>query len=108
MCAAFFRVLDGIDQEIGYHLLDAHFVTEQGGGEIGVGFHLEGEAFVFRPLPYHVRQVAQKGAQLVLCGDDLHLARFYLGEIQNVVDEFQQGLGCLLEILGVFQDGGIL
>ena len=50
-------VFDGIGQEVGYHLLDAHFVAEQGGGKVRIGLHLEGEAFVFRSLPYHVHQV---------------------------------------------------
>ena len=85
--AAFFRILDRIVQHIDDHLTNAHLIAIQTVWDGRIHIHDIIQVFVLYPEIDHIADVIDDGAKLITGFNDVHFPRFYLGEIQNVIDD---------------------
>ena len=63
---------------------------------------MEFQPLLLRPLTNHIHQIIQEGAYGIFHGNNLHLARFNLGKVQNIIDQSQKGCACRTNVLGIF------
>src|SRR5208282_1930732 len=83
--------LDGVADEIGHHLADSAAVADEVAGNAGRVIEQEVE-FLFRRLGgKHFADIFDYQAKIECDGFDLQLAGFDLGEIEDVVDDGEQG-----------------
>ena len=99
---AFGGVFDSVVEDVHYHLPQAHFVPNQGIGNVLVDMHREFQPFLAGLVADHIVDIVEDGAQAVAYRHNLHLAGFDFGKIQNVIDDGKQGFAGALDIKGVF------
>ena len=97
-------VLHGIGQEVDHHPLDVEGVAVKGAGQIAVHLGLEHQPFSGGAFPANHHQVKDEVHRLVVLLHELQLARFDFGQIQDVVDQAEQGLARDLDVRGVAAD----
>jgi len=86
--------LDGVAQQVGEDLPDADGVPFEQGGE-RVAFEFELKRFFVGARPEEVLARFQQMRGIERGGFDLQLARLHFGEIEDIVDNAQEGLGAL-------------
>ena len=90
---ALVRELDGVANQVGQHLTQAQRVTVQRPrGILGREFCAELESLVACWLGKHQHHIRDHVGQVEVDCFELHVARFNLGEIQDVVDDGKQVL----------------
>ena len=104
---ALFGVLDGVGENVGDDLLDPDLVAVQHRRQIMRRVDDELQALLLRATVDHVDQIIQQRAQLIIDGNDLHLARLYLREVENIIDEPEEIFAGGMNVLRVL-DGGRL
>ena len=98
---AFFRVLDRVRQNVRDDLLDTNFVAAQEFGRILVEGKRKRQIFVVRLNANHVNQVVEQGRYVIVDGDNFHFARLNLAEVEDIVDETEQGTARRAHAFGV-------
>ena len=82
--------LNCIIQEIYHNLFDTDFITYQAIRDIFVNIHNQLHIFILKTNTNHGHNIINDGRHLIWGIDNIHFARFYLGKIQNIVDNGQQ------------------
>ena len=90
---AFFRIFHRVGQDIGDDLLDPDLVAKQSVRRVRIDLDVEGKTVLLRPKAHEIDEVVHEGGQSVFRREDVHLARLYLGEIEDVVDDGKQFAG---------------
>ncbi|AEK63410.1 hypothetical protein CFU_3586 [Collimonas fungivorans Ter331] len=90
---AFLRELDGVADQVGQDLLEAHRVDQHLDAGIGVDESAQGQALLPRQAVEHTRHGFHQLAQVGAFRHQLQLAGFDLGDVEDVADQAQQGLG---------------
>ena len=91
--------LQGIAEQINQHLAQAQRVADQRAGHIGVPGDEQLDVLLGGPVRKQIRQFLQQGLKLEVRVLDVELAGLDLGEIQNIVDQAQQGIGRDLDLV---------
>ncbi len=98
---------DGVVEDVDENLLDPPLVAVVAAGEGAVALVLHDEPSFGGGHVHHAHHLAHHCFQVVIRIHQLHLARLYLGQVQNVIDDGQQVLGGGLYVLGVGVDLGV-
>ena len=93
--------LDGIAEQIGEDLLEAQWVTAITLRQVGIKFHGEGESLLARAELKQMDHVVDRLAQREGLAVDGQLAGLDLGEVEDVVEDAEQGLCRALDLLHV-------
>ena len=89
--------LDGIADEVGQDLLETDRIAGDSGGDCGVDVEQELQPFLLRLQSQRLEQGAHQIADRERDGFELQLARLDLREVQDVVEDRQQGIGRRLD-----------
>ncbi len=84
--------LDGVGHQVGEDLPQTQRVAVDDGRQAGLLAEAELKAFLVRSGGHQLQRVFDEGAQHEVAGGQFELARFDLGEVQDVVDDLQQAL----------------
>ena len=101
---ALHRIFDRIGQQIHQYLPDSQIIPEQFGRQPRIHFHDQLQFLLLGFQGIHVKNILERICQAVCVREDLHLPRFDLSIVQNIVDNPQQCLCGILNIPGVPAD----
>ena len=87
------RELDAVGEEVEQDLPEALRVADHGGVHRGVHVDAQLQPLLRRAVREEVGRLLDGGAQVEGDGGELQLARLHLGQVQDVVDEAQEGVG---------------
>ena len=85
--------LDGVADEVDQDLAEAAGVADQGVGHVVGDVEGQLQALLVGPQAERPHRVAQAVAEVERAGVELELARLDLGEVEDVVDHRQEGVG---------------
>ena len=102
--ATLLGVLDRVVQHVYQDLLDPHLVTVNLGGKLRVDVDAQLEPLVPGVDPHHGDDVRNHVAHRVVGKRELHLARFELGHVQDVVYQVQEHAAGRCDLAGVLGD----
>ena len=91
--AAFFGEFDGVADQVGEDLLESQGIAHQGLGDTGVDVHQELDAVFGHLGMKDVHHPVEDLVQHEGPGFKGHLFGLDLGEVQDIVDDAQQGIG---------------
>ena len=97
-CGEFRRIVGKIKQ----HLLNPNVISKKFIGKIRRHFQHQLHIFLFQPGLNNVGHIVYHGHGFIIHGNNIHFPGFYLGKIQNVVDNRKQRLSGFLNLVDIF------
>ena len=102
------RILDCIGKQIIHNLAESHFVAFQHRRRFRIHVDIEFQALALCTRISHAIAIIEHRKQVVFFDKKFHLARFNLGNIQDIVHQRQKRVPRILNVLGIFKQSRIL
>ncbi len=95
------RELDGVTDKINQALLQTIRISTDNCRQIAVLFDLKFQSLFYGPRAHHRFDPSHNALDRMFCHPHIQLAGFYLGEIQNVINQFQQVFAAIADSVDV-------